>query len=93
VSVDPSQDGAEIVNGVADRVRRAIYRNLGLADCCRRGSTVEPVRFEDAAPTRYDHSRWLTGELPNASAAWIQKNLTQKAAKITFCAGFALDGF
>ncbi len=30
VHVDPSQDGAEIVNGVADRMRREIYRNIGL---------------------------------------------------------------
>ena len=32
VHVDPSQDGAEIVNAVADRMRREIYRNIGLAD-------------------------------------------------------------
>ena len=32
VHVDPSQDGAEIVNGVADRMRREIYRNIGLED-------------------------------------------------------------
>jgi len=32
VHVDPSQDGAEIVNGVADRVRRELFHNIGLAD-------------------------------------------------------------
>jgi NAD(P)-dependent dehydrogenase (short-subunit alcohol dehydrogenase family) len=32
VHVDPSQDGAEIVNGVADRMRRELYRNIGLED-------------------------------------------------------------
>jgi NAD(P)-dependent dehydrogenase (short-subunit alcohol dehydrogenase family) len=32
VHIDPAQDGAEIVNGVADRVRREMYRNIGLAD-------------------------------------------------------------
>lgn len=32
VHVDPSQDGAEIVNGVADRVRRELYRNIGLQE-------------------------------------------------------------
>lgn len=32
VHVDPSQDGAEIVNGVADRMRREIFHNIGLAD-------------------------------------------------------------
>jgi NAD(P)-dependent dehydrogenase (short-subunit alcohol dehydrogenase family) len=32
IHVDPSQDGAEIVNGVADRMRREIYRNIGLED-------------------------------------------------------------
>jgi NAD(P)-dependent dehydrogenase (short-subunit alcohol dehydrogenase family) len=30
VHVDPSQDGAEIVNSVADRMRREMYRNIGL---------------------------------------------------------------
>ena len=32
VHIDPAQDGADIVNGVADRVRREMYRNIGLAD-------------------------------------------------------------
>jgi NAD(P)-dependent dehydrogenase (short-subunit alcohol dehydrogenase family) len=32
VHVDPSQDGAEIVNGVADRMRREMYRSIGLED-------------------------------------------------------------
>jgi NAD(P)-dependent dehydrogenase (short-subunit alcohol dehydrogenase family) len=30
VHVDPSQDGAEIVNAVADRMRREMYRNIDL---------------------------------------------------------------
>jgi NAD(P)-dependent dehydrogenase (short-subunit alcohol dehydrogenase family) len=30
--VDPSQDGAEIVNGVADRVRAEMFRRMGIAD-------------------------------------------------------------
>lgn len=30
--IDPSQDGAEQVSSVADRVRREMYRNIGLAD-------------------------------------------------------------
>jgi NAD(P)-dependent dehydrogenase (short-subunit alcohol dehydrogenase family) len=30
--VDPSQDGAEIVNGVADRVRAEMFRRIGLDD-------------------------------------------------------------
>ena len=32
IHIDPSQDGAEIVNAVADRMRREIYRNIGLED-------------------------------------------------------------
>ena len=32
VHIDPSQDGAEIVNGVADRVRAEIFRRIGLED-------------------------------------------------------------
>ncbi|HEY4764363.1 MAG TPA: hypothetical protein VIH75_11845 [Candidatus Sulfotelmatobacter sp.] len=30
--IDPAQEGAEIVNGVADRVRNEMYRNIGLSD-------------------------------------------------------------
>jgi hypothetical protein len=30
--IDPAQDGADIVNGVADRVRTEMYRNIGLSD-------------------------------------------------------------
>ena len=32
VHIDPSQDGAEIVNGVADRVRSEMFRRIGLED-------------------------------------------------------------
>jgi len=32
VHIDPAQDGAEIVNAVADRVRAELLRNIGLAD-------------------------------------------------------------
>ena len=32
VHIDPSQDGAEVVNGVADRVRAELLRRIGLAD-------------------------------------------------------------
>jgi len=32
VHIDPANDGAEIVNGVADRVRTELLRNMGLAD-------------------------------------------------------------
>jgi len=32
VHVDPSEDGAEVVNAVADRVRREMYRNIDLAN-------------------------------------------------------------
>jgi NAD(P)-dependent dehydrogenase (short-subunit alcohol dehydrogenase family) len=32
VHIDPSQDGAEIVNGVADRVRAELLRRVGLED-------------------------------------------------------------
>lgn len=32
VHVDPSQDGAEVVSAVADRVRRELLRNIGLQD-------------------------------------------------------------
>jgi hypothetical protein len=32
VHIDPAQDGAEVVNGVADRARTEMYRNIGLSD-------------------------------------------------------------
>ena len=32
IHIDPSQDGAEIVNGVADRVRAEMFRRIGLED-------------------------------------------------------------
>ncbi|MBY2985558.1 SDR family oxidoreductase [Rhizobium leguminosarum] len=32
VHIDPSEDGAEIVNGVADRVRAELFRRIGLDD-------------------------------------------------------------
>ncbi|MCE6076831.1 SDR family oxidoreductase [Agrobacterium vitis] len=41
VHVDPSHDGAEIVNGVADRVRAEMFRNIGLQDLLK--PTVNPA--------------------------------------------------
>jgi hypothetical protein len=32
VHIDPANDGAEVVNGVADRVRAELLRNIGLVD-------------------------------------------------------------
>lgn len=37
VHIDPANDGAEVVNGVADRVRAEVLRNLGLADLLNPG--------------------------------------------------------
>jgi NAD(P)-dependent dehydrogenase (short-subunit alcohol dehydrogenase family) len=39
VHIDPARDGAEIVNGVADRVRAELLRNMGLADLLKPSST------------------------------------------------------
>jgi hypothetical protein len=33
--IDPSNDGAEVVNGVADRVRAEMFRRIGLEDLLR----------------------------------------------------------
>ena len=41
VHVDPSQDGAEIVNGVADRVRAEMFRRIGLEDLLRPVATKD----------------------------------------------------
>lgn len=43
VHVDPSQDGAEIVNGVADRVRAEMFRNIGLEDLLKPALTGKRV--------------------------------------------------
>jgi NAD(P)-dependent dehydrogenase (short-subunit alcohol dehydrogenase family) len=39
VHIDPSQDGAEIVNGVADRVRAELLRRIGLEDVLKPSAT------------------------------------------------------
>src|SRR5439155_19265415 len=44
VHIDPAQDGAEIVNGVADRVRTELLRNMQLADLLRPSSTKVPAQ-------------------------------------------------
>ena len=44
VHIDPAQDGAEIVNGVADRVRAELLRNMQLADLLRPSSTKVPTQ-------------------------------------------------
>jgi hypothetical protein len=44
VHVDPSQDGAEIVNGVADRVRAEMFRRIGLEDLLHPVVTERKVR-------------------------------------------------
>jgi hypothetical protein len=40
VHIDPANDGAEVVNGVADRVRTELLRNLGLADLLKPAAAV-----------------------------------------------------
>ena len=42
--LDPANDGAEIVNGVADRVRAELLRNVKLADLLRPSSTQVPAQ-------------------------------------------------
>jgi hypothetical protein len=42
VHVDPANDGAEVVNGVADRVRVELLRNMGLDDLLH--PTAYPVK-------------------------------------------------
>jgi hypothetical protein len=44
VHIDPAQDGAEIVNGVANRVRAELLRNMKLADLLRPSSTKIPAQ-------------------------------------------------
>ena len=48
VHVDPAQDGAEIVSGVADRVRAELLRRIGLQDLLTARSTATPSRDRQA---------------------------------------------
>ena len=41
VHIDPANDGAEIVNGVADRVRSELLRNMGLIDLLKPSSSLK----------------------------------------------------
>ena len=43
VHIDPANDGAEVVNGVADRVRTELLRNLGLADLMKQSAAARTV--------------------------------------------------
>jgi hypothetical protein len=47
VHVVPSQDDAEIVNAVGDRMRREMYRNIGLEDLLH-PTTIAWVRYREA---------------------------------------------
>jgi hypothetical protein len=44
VHIDPAQDGAEIVNAVADRVRAELLRNMQLVDLLKPSSTKVPAK-------------------------------------------------
>ena len=44
VHIDPANDGAEIVNGVADRVRAELLRNMRLADLLRPSTARIPAQ-------------------------------------------------
>jgi hypothetical protein len=41
VHIDPADEGAEVVNGVADRVRAELLRKIGLADVLKPAPTLE----------------------------------------------------
>ncbi len=56
VHIDPADDGAEVVNGVADRVRRELLRNMSLADLLkpsRQGACPDRLRSFDIE-TRFE---------------------------------------
>jgi hypothetical protein len=46
VYVDPSDDGAEDVFRVGDRVRQWFYQRIGYSDLLRVSSSVTPTRSE-----------------------------------------------
>jgi hypothetical protein len=54
VHIDPSEDGAEIVNSVADRVRAELLRRIGLGDILKPSA---PGGRRQAPSARADRSR------------------------------------
>ena len=48
VHVDPTQDGAEVVNAVSDRVRAELLRRIGLGDLLAPRKVLSGVRAEKA---------------------------------------------
>ena len=48
VDVDPTQDGAEVVNAVSDRVRAELLRRIGLGDLLAPRKVLSRVRAEKA---------------------------------------------
>ena len=58
VHIDPAQDGAEIVNGLADRVRAELLRNIGLGDLLTPRADARPAGMSShGAEVRADASR------------------------------------
>jgi NAD(P)-dependent dehydrogenase (short-subunit alcohol dehydrogenase family) len=51
VHIDPAEDGAEIVNGVADRVRRELLRNMGLSDLLKPSGVGSRPKISQPART------------------------------------------
>ena len=56
VHIDPADDGAQIVNGVADRVRRELLRNMGLLDLLRPSGCLDTTAAARNPPTYLHHS-------------------------------------
>lgn len=51
VHIDPSQDGAEVVNAVCDRVRAELLRRIGLGDLLAPRDTTLPAQRPPASVT------------------------------------------
>ena len=78
VHVDPSQDGAEIVNGVADRMRREMYRNIDLENLLHPAVTAWRSAGRGRLGDRIDRRVALAGML--AFQPHLGRGVSQGAA-------------
>ena len=97
--VDPSQDGCEIVNGVADRVRAEMFRRIGLEgllstvidEAAYRGRDRRPMRLAAAYAAYAIPRTRLRSEMPNCvrgtrSDATSDTRLCRGATSLPCCA-------
>jgi hypothetical protein len=63
VHVDPSHDGAEILNGVADRVRAEMFRRIGLEDLLHPAFDCLGIEYFVCCPVRVNTPAFSPNEI------------------------------